>query len=148
MRSQPARQPVGRPVELPVAQPPPLAAHRLGFRRPLHLRLEQLVQAQLPRPRTPTARRDRGVVPFRYQLLPLGRTEQRQLPERPLGLGGGRRQQLHEEPGEARRGGGVEQVGAVLEPPAQGARGLRQLGEQIEARRGVRERERAAGEAR
>ena len=45
--------------------------------------------------------------------------QQRQLGDRPVGVGGDRAEQRHEVPAHPPRGGGVEQVGAVLQRPRQ-----------------------------
>ncbi len=107
--AQPQRQ-ARRPCrELPVGERLRLARDRDGVRnggrasgdRPMHRRRRRPGRG--------------GVVPFRDQLLPLGRSQQREL--RDPGLGAGRRacQQPREAAQQAQGGGAIEQYGAVLE---------------------------------
>ena len=69
--AQIVRQPVGPRVQLAVGQLLILKDHRHGFRRPPHLRLEQLVNA--------TVRRisPHRVVPLHQHLMPLVFRQQR-----------------------------------------------------------------------
>src|SRR5260221_279562 len=72
-------QPIGPPVQFPVAQPRLPAFHRHRIRTPLRLLLEQLMHAALPIPSLRT-------VPLLHHLLPLLFRQHLQPPHRTLPL--------------------------------------------------------------
>ncbi len=133
MGTQHVGQRVGASVELRVREHRGFEAHRLRIRRVPCLRLEQLVDAGAVR---------EGLVPATpvHEHLPLllgG--QQRQHRHRPGGVLADGREQGPEMPRHALDGGGVEQVGGVVEAAAEALRRLLQREVQVEPRRhGVR----------
>ncbi len=96
-----------------------------GLRRPPRLPLEELVEADGAGPLRP------GVVP-RPDLPALGRGQQRQLREAPVGMSHGRLQELPQMPREALDPPRLEQVGAVFEGADDLAAGLHQEQAEVE----------------
>ena len=122
--AQAAGQAVGAGVELAVGERFALADDRRGARRQRRLPLDPAVQQGLGAadPADPAEHRRevrRRVVQLDGHLLPLGRRQQLDRRHAARRVVRRRRQQAEEVPGEARHRGAVEEVGAVLEPPAE-----------------------------
>ena len=80
-RAQMMRQLIRPAVELAVGQLSVFKAHCQGLRPPSRLLLEQLMDALLAR------KSDLGVIPLNQQLMPIGFSQQRQVPDARLRVG-------------------------------------------------------------
>ena len=132
--AQVVSEPVGLHVELGIAQVP--AAERGGDRqrRAPRLSLDQRVRTQLQRVGLG------GVVPLGEHEVALGVVQQPQARHRLRGVGAHGVHHRMQPAGQALDGGGVEQVGVVLQPTFELVAGLLQFEAQVEPR------DRAAGE--
>jgi hypothetical protein len=109
---QPPRQPVGAAVELAVGEPDPPVGDRLPAGEPLGVRGDHLGQGR-------GRDRCRRVVPVAQDRLPLAGGQQVELPDGPVRRLGRGVEQPGQPAGDARGGGGLEQVRVVFEEPVQ-----------------------------
>ncbi len=119
-------EPVGAAVQCVVAQRAAVGDQRHGLGRPRRVRLEELGDEARCRPGR------RGPAPLVEQSPPLGRGQDRELGEAPVGVcDDGLEQGLEvaDHPVDRR---GVEQVGVVLDPPGEAAGRLLQRQGQVE----------------
>ena len=133
---------VGTAIELAIGQLLRIAHEGDGVRRSLDLRLEELINADIPR------RLDRGAVPLHELPPPLGFAQQGQVRNALLGIGDDGVQQGAKMPRHPGDGVGLEQIGVVDEGSAQPLIGVGDLERQIEVSRLAVALDRAQGHAR